>query len=47
MESNDPGIRWGWMKLMYVYTVVSAGLLGLGVILAPDYVDSVVKVQNC
>lgn len=40
MESADSGIRWGWLKIMYIYTVVSAGLLGLGVVLAPDYVIS-------
>lgn len=40
MESTDPGIRWGWLKIMYIYTVISAGLLGLGVVLAPDYVIS-------
>ncbi len=33
-------ILWGWLKIMYIYTVLSAGLLGLGVVLTPDYVIS-------
>lgn len=32
----DPGIRWKWLKFMYLYKIISAGLLGLGVIIAPD-----------
>jgi hypothetical protein len=40
MEYTDPGIRWEWLKFMYFYTIVSAGLLGLGVVLVPDYIIS-------
>ncbi|MGB9939077.1 hypothetical protein [Methanosarcina sp.] len=40
MGSGDSSIRWGWLKFMYFYTVVSAGLLGLGVVIAPDFVIS-------
>lgn len=40
MDSIDSGIRWGWLKFMYLYTVISAGLLGLGVVLAPDSIIS-------
>lgn len=40
MDSINSGIRWGWLKFMYFYTVVSAGLLGLGIVLAPDSVIS-------
>ena len=34
-------IRWRWLRFMYVYTSVVAGLYGLGVILAPARVQSV------
>jgi len=30
--------RWVWLKFMYVYTIVGAGLLGLGIIIVPDVV---------
>ena len=28
-------VRWGWLKFMYIYTIVGAGASGLGVLLAP------------
>ncbi len=40
MSSGNSGIRWGWLKFMYLYTVVGAGFLGLGVVLAPDLIIS-------
>jgi len=40
MGSEDSSIRWGWLKFMYFYTVVSAGLLGLGVVIDPDFMIS-------
>ncbi|MDM7919526.1 MAG: hypothetical protein QUS12_10210 [Methanosarcina sp.] len=36
MNSIDPVIRWGWLKFMYLYTIIGAGLLGLGVVIAPE-----------
>ena len=27
--SNDPKVRWGWLKVMYIYTIVVAGGFGL------------------
>ena len=39
--SNDLKIRWGWLKFMYIYTIVSAGGLGLGIIAAPSVMQSV------
>jgi hypothetical protein len=33
---NKPGIRYGWLKGMYVYTALGAGLSGLGIILMPE-----------
>jgi hypothetical protein len=34
--SKDVNIRWGWLKLMYILTIVVAGISGLGVILFPS-----------
>lgn len=36
MDTVNSGVRWGWLKIMYLYTIISAGLLGLGVVIAPD-----------
>jgi hypothetical protein len=38
--SGRSEIRWGWLKFMYVYTAVVAGVCGLGMIVAPDTVRS-------
>lgn len=35
--SNDFKIRWGWLKGMYIYTIL-VGLLGLGMIIMPKTV---------
>lgn len=43
MSSIDSGIRWKWLKFMYLYTVVSAGLLRLGVVIAPDFMMSMME----
>ena len=40
MEKNIK-VRWGWLKFMYIYTVVGAGAHGLGVILMPDVIRSI------
>lgn len=34
--SNEINVRWGWLKLMYILTIVIAGGGGLGVIFFPD-----------
>ena len=39
--SNDIKIRWGWLKLMYWYTILGAGGFGLGIIAIPDTMRSV------
>jgi hypothetical protein len=36
---TDKKIRMGWIKGMYVYTILGAGLSGLGMILAPGLVQ--------
>ena len=33
---NQIKIRYGWLKGMYIYTAVGAGLFGLGMILIPE-----------
>jgi hypothetical protein len=32
---NQIKIRYGWLKGMYIYTILGAGLSGLGMILMP------------
>jgi hypothetical protein len=39
--SNDLKIRWGWLKFMYIYTIVGAGGLGLGIIVIPSVMRTV------
>jgi len=34
-------IRWHWLRFMYVYTAIVAGSFGLGAILAPSGVQSI------
>jgi len=29
-------IRWGWLRFMYLYTIVGAGAFGLGIVFAPN-----------
>lgn len=31
-------IRWKWLKIMYIYTIVGAGLSGLGILFVPGKV---------
>ena len=35
---TDTMIRWKWLSAMYVYTAAGAGLLGLAMLLAPNFV---------
>ena len=37
---NNPSIRWGWLKGMYIYTILGAGGFGLGVLLFPGTILS-------
>jgi hypothetical protein len=39
--SNDINVRWGWLKGMYIYTIVGAGGVGLGIIIMPDVIRSI------
>jgi len=38
--SKDTNIRWGWLKGMYVYTIVGAGMFGLGMLVIPEVIKS-------
>ncbi len=38
--TKDTKIRWGWIKGMYIYTIVVAGLFGLGIIVIPETIKS-------
>jgi hypothetical protein len=38
--ATEAKVRRGWLKAMYLYTIVGAGVLGLAMIVAPDFVRS-------
>lgn len=35
------GVRWVWLKVMYIVTIVVAGGYGLGIIFVPDQMKSI------
>ncbi len=37
---NNPSVRWGWLKAMYVYTIFGAGGFGLAMLLIPGRLQS-------
>jgi hypothetical protein len=39
-------VRWGWLKFMYIYTMVGAGGFGLGIILIPNVIQSAFRFPN-
>ena len=41
--SKEYKIRWDWLKIMYVYTIVNAGGFGLGMVFVPDVIISMFK----
>lgn len=41
--SEEINVRWGWLKFMYVYTIIGAGGFGLGIVFAPQLIQSVFK----
>ena len=41
--SQNLKVRWGWLKVMYIYTIVVAGGFGLGVIIIPNVMKSVFR----
>lgn len=43
---EEINVRWGWLKGMYVYTIVVAGGFGLGAIFSPDLIQSVFNMPS-
>lgn len=41
--SQDFRVRRGWLKIMYIYTIVNAGGFGLGMVFFPDVIISMFK----
>jgi hypothetical protein len=39
--ASPKGVRWGWLKVMYIVTIVIAGGYGLGIIFNPDQMKSI------
>lgn len=39
--SRDINVRWGWLKGMYIFTIIHAGGSGLGIILSPSTMRSI------
>ena len=39
-------VRWRWLKLMYIYTIVGAGGFGLGILVVPDLVASLMGLPS-
>ncbi len=39
--SKDINVRWGWLKIMYIWTIVGAGGFGLGIIVIPNVMKSI------
>jgi hypothetical protein len=38
--SKNEHVRWGWLRFMYIYTIVGAGGFGAGIILMPDVMQT-------
>ena len=38
--SKELNVRWGWLKGMYIYTIVGAGGFGFGIIIMPEFMRS-------
>jgi hypothetical protein len=38
--SKKTHVRWGWLRFMYIYTIIGAGSFGLGMIFIPNVVQS-------
>jgi len=39
--SQNNNVRWGWLKGMYIFTIIHAGGSGLGIILIPSIIRSI------
>jgi len=34
-------VRWGWLRFMYIYTIIGAGGFGVGMLFLPEVIQSV------
>jgi len=41
--TEGTGIRWGWLRFMYVYTILGAGGFGLAILTMPDRMRGVFR----
>ena len=41
--NHDINVRWGWLRIMYWYTIIGAGSFGLGMILLPETIRSLFR----
>lgn len=39
--SQELNVRWSWIKGMYIYTIIGAGVFGLGIIIMPNAMESI------
>ena len=39
--TKELNVRWGWLKGMYIYTIIGAGGFGLGIIIMPESIRSI------
>ena len=39
--TKELNVRWGWLKGMYIYTIIGAGGFGLGIIIMPESMRSI------
>jgi hypothetical protein len=39
--SENMNVRWGWLKGMYIYTIIGAGGFGLGILVVPGVMRSI------
>jgi len=44
--SKDINVHWGWLKFMYIFTIVVAGGFGLGVIFMPNVITSMYRMPK-
>ena len=44
--SKELDVRWGWLKFMYIYTIVVAGGVGLGIIAVPEVMKSLFNLPS-
>jgi len=44
--SKDVNVRWGWLKGMYIYTIIGAGGFGLGIIFVPNEIGTMFRMMN-